>query len=493
MNAIPLKNPKNLEGDRLENLRLDTLWPHPQNPRKIERPDVIEAIAAQLRESGEFHPSHAITVRPLDKGYQIISGHNRAHAARAAGLKVIPAWVRLLDDDEAMMQLVLCNGQGELYSLERGLHALEATKDGQLTMRAYAHRIDTDEKTVHTWKNAAAVALLCAQNLEPLKRYTQHLSLIHAMPEADWPRWVQRLLGEKWSVEVLRTELDRAKQKKKLPIVKQFWSISDWEALTPEQRTALLQTVGDKQFNEQEDTSIEWARWSWNPVTGCLHNCPYCYARDIANHRFEQKFEPSFLPARLQAPKLTKVPERADSDLGGGYRNVFVCSMADLFGKWVPADWIEAVLDQVRSNPQWNFLFLTKFPQRMSEFEYPENAWLGTSIDLQARVKNAERAMSKVKANVRWLSLEPLLEPIQIDFSLFKWIVIGGATKSHETPVWEPPRRWVWDLTFAAQQAGCSVYHKTNLADRLRDYPGSMGIEKMRAPAPFQYLKVFHE
>jgi protein gp37 len=72
----------------------------------------------------------------------------------------------------------------------------------------------------------------------------------------------------------------------------------------------------------------------------------------------------------------------------------------------VPREWIEAVLEQVAANPQWTFLFLTKFPQRLAEFDFPINAWVGTTVDAQARVRNAEVAFAKVRATVRWLSLE---------------------------------------------------------------------------------------
>ena len=187
-----------------------------------------------------------------------------------------------------------------------------------------------------------------------------------------------------------------------------FITLEQWKNFGAAERAAALNPANRNEgtFNQQTTDSIEWARFSWNPVTGCQHNCPYCYARDIANRFFPQKFEPTFKPQLLDAPNHTKVPAMAATDIG--YKNVFVCSMADLFGKWVPAQWIEAVLSQVAANPQWNFLFLTKFPQRMAEFDYPTNAWLGTSVDLQARVKNAEQAMAKVKAKVRWLSLEPL-------------------------------------------------------------------------------------
>jgi protein gp37 len=247
---------------------------------------------------------------------------------------------------------------------------------------------------------------------------------------------------------------------------------TQWNEMTPtERRAALKVRRTDAKFNPQDTGSVEWARNTWNPVTGCLHGCVYCYARDIAERFYPQGFQPALHPDRLNAPAQTRVPKDAEHDLG--LKNVFVCSMADLFGKWVPDEWIEAVLAQVRANPQWNFLFLTKFPQRMAEFDYPDNAWIGTSVDCQARVKNAERAMRKVKAKVKWVSIEPMLERIHLDFSVFDWAVIGGASRSSQTPEWRPPWSWIWEVTADARFADCRVYHKDNLyPDRLREYPG---------------------
>jgi protein gp37 len=157
-----------------------------------------------------------------------------------------------------------------------------------------------------------------------------------------------------------------------------------------------------------------------------------------------------------------KVPAEAATDTR--YRNVFTCSMADLFGRWVPAEWINAVFDTVRANPQWNFLFLTKFPKRMAEFDIPDNAWMGTSVDLQARVKAAESAFENVKSGVRWLSVEPMLEPLKFEhLDRFDWVVIGGASSSSQTPAWFPPVEWIFDLVKQCREAGCKVYLKSNL------------------------------
>jgi protein gp37 len=266
------------------------------------------------------------------------------------------------------------------------------------------------------------------------------------------------------------------------------YSVEAWAALPADERTEAI-AVGrtfESALNKQDTDNIEWAKWSWNPITGCLHDCPYCYARDIANRFYAQKFAPTFLPGRLGAPAQQRVPLQAEHELG--YRNVFTCSMADLFGKWVPSEWIEAVLQVIHDSPQWNFLLLTKFPNRLAEFEYPPNAWLGTSVDCQARVKNAERSFAKVRGGVKWLSIEPLLEPLHFDsLAMFNWVVIGGASASTETPAWIPPRRWILDLECAAKDASCMIYEKTNLGisgpSRLREYPGWQAAEPQLPPA----------
>lgn len=259
---------------------------------------------------------------------------------------------------------------------------------------------------------------------------------------------------------------------------RQMFSVDEYNALSNEEWEQLLDAESDAKLNKQDSTSIEWAQWSWNPITGCKHDCPYCYARDIAKRYtnvYKNGFEPSVWPARLQAPFNTYPPKAAVSDVA--YKNVFTGSMADIFGRWVPAEWIDAVLWQVAENPQWNFLFLTKFPQRVHEFdELPENAWMGTTVDCQERVANAEKAFAKMKGGIKWLSVEPMLTPLKFSrLDLFDWVVIGGASRSSQTPAWVPPFDWVVDLHEQAREAGCAIYHKDNLglgdAIRLKEFP----------------------
>ena len=120
-------------------------------------------------------------------------------------------------------------------------------------------------------------------------------------------------------------------------------------------------------------TKIDWAEMSWNPVTGCRHGCPYCYARRTA-HRFDAGMEDSaavgglhVLESKIKAtpypygfePTMHRYrlnqPERQEEP-----QTVFVCSMADLFGRWVPTSWIVEVLDACQRAPQHRYLFLRK-------------------------------------------------------------------------------------------------------------------------------------
>jgi len=220
-------------------------------------------------------------------------------------------------------------------------------------------------------------------------------------------------------------------------------------------------------FNETND-NIEWAKWTWNPVTGCKHGCKYCYARDIANRFYPEKFEPTFRPHRLSAPKNTPTPKSSHV----GDRNVFVCSMADLFGDWVPSEWIDEVLTRVAANQQWNFLFLTKNPKRLINIDWPDNAWVGTTIDSQKRIGAAESAFKNVRAKVKFVSCEPLLEELEFNnLSLFDWVIIGAQSRSSKMSAKQPEATWVLSLLNHAQIAGCKTYCKPNLLALIKEYP----------------------
>lgn len=229
---------------------------------------------------------------------------------------------------------------------------------------------------------------------------------------------------------------------------------------------------GKATFTQQTGEGISWAKWSWNPVTGCLHGCDYCYARATTLRwpdAYPAGFSPLFHEERLDAPKNTVVPSQYADD--PAWRRVFVCSMADLYGRWVPGEWIDQVHASMLASPEWQYILLTKFPGRYVGLDMPPGAWIGTSVDEQKRVRLAEDAFRKIDGGaVKWLSLEPLKEPLEFtDLSMFDWVVIGAQTETRQpdgtVPAFAPPFEWVARLVAQAREAGCKVHLKPNLTN----------------------------
>src|SRR4051812_22712765 len=271
-------------------------------------------------------------------------------------------------------------------------------------------------------------------------------------------------------------------------------TVEQWSTMSPEMRAVYCAHRDPKsslnhEKEGEDDNLIDWAKWTWNPITGCLHNCPYCYARDIAERfdgtpAFPNGFAPTFRADRLAAP-LNVRPRNSEDEREG---RIFAGSMTDLFGRWVPTEWIEAVLDVMRQAPQWEFLMLSKFPKRMAEFDIPANAWAGTSVDCQARVASAEAAFANIGGKYHWLSFEPLIEPLRFkQLDRFHLLVIGGASASRATPRWIPPFSWLEDLHRQAAEVGCAVFLKSNLYKKEKP-GGPRYMPSDRAPEVFHYL-----
>jgi protein gp37 len=231
------------------------------------------------------------------------------------------------------------------------------------------------------------------------------------------------------------------------------------------------QPQGKHQFNRTND-AVDWAGYTWNPVTGCNHGCKYCYAREMAYRdsyktAYPIQFAPLFHHERLDDP-INTIPGNDRPQDG----RVFVCSMADLFGEWVPQEWIDKVFDAALAAPEWEYLFLTKFPQRYRRINLPPKAWFGASVDIQKRVKVTEKAMPLLDVAVRWISVEPMLEPIKFnDLSWCDLVVIGAQSETMQpdghVPAFAPNLEWVTDLIAQARSFNVPVYLKPNLLGEL--------------------------
>ena len=210
-------------------------------------------------------------------------------------------------------------------------------------------------------------------------------------------------------------------------------------------------------------TAIEWCDVSWNPVTGCKHGCPYCYARKIAE-RFKgskawpEGFEPMFHKERIDDSMTMKKPQ-----------TIFVCSMADLFGEWVPAEWIWRVFEAMDKTPMHTYIMLTKNPTKMARFA-PErgdeprgiqkNWWFGASVTCREDTRRIDNLQTRMPGSNLFISFEPLLgDPGPLDLTGIKQVIIGAQTNP-PVPVHAGDVR---SIIQAADRAGAKVFMKDNL------------------------------
>jgi protein gp37 len=200
-------------------------------------------------------------------------------------------------------------------------------------------------------------------------------------------------------------------------------------------------------------SSIEWTDSTWNPVTGCTPvsaGCDHCYAKALAGGRLkaaylkqlpvlssqdalEDPFAVRLWPGRLQQPAAWGTPRR-----------VFVNSMSDLFHRDIPASFVRQVFEVMLEVDRHIYQVLTKRPARAAKFvrqnmrmlggQLPPHIWIGTSVESQD-VDYRIRQLRAVAAEVRFLSCEPLLGPLDLDLGGIHWVIVGGESGIEHRPM----------------------------------------------------------
>lgn len=216
-------------------------------------------------------------------------------------------------------------------------------------------------------------------------------------------------------------------------------------------------------------TSIEWTGVSWNMVRGCSRispGCMRCYAerqggrfcgpglpfesyvkKTSDGYRWTGKVE--LIESMLDWPKKLKKPQV-----------IFVNSMSDLFHEALPLSDIQRVFKVMVECPQHTFQILTKRSARLAELAphlpWPKNVWMGVSIESQEYVFRADD-LRRVPAAVRFLSVEPMLGPVNIDLTGIDWVICGGESGPGARPM---DLAWARSLRDQCISAGVKFFLK---------------------------------
>lgn len=207
-------------------------------------------------------------------------------------------------------------------------------------------------------------------------------------------------------------------------------------------------------------SSIEWTENTWNPVTGCnkvSQGCKHCYAERMAKRlhamgmeRYRNGFQVTLHEDLLDLPRQWRQP-----------RVIFVNSMSDLFHENIPLEFIQRVFATMDACQQHTFQILTKRSQRLRELApflpWPSNVWMGVSVenrDVTSRVDD----LRQVPAQVRFLSCEPLLGPLDgLDLRGVNWVIVGGESGPGARPM---KQEWVMSILQQCRETGVPFFFK---------------------------------
>ncbi|MBT3367769.1 MAG: DUF5131 family protein [Nitrospina sp.] len=479
-------------------MEINSLSPHPENA-KIYGDTFDDNLLDKIRKVGILTPIL------ISKDNRIISGHRRWECAKELGFETVPTMTFESEDENDILEaMIMANEQRERNN-EQKAREYQALKvvEAERNKKNQGKRTDllpnsSKSNPGDSRKTAAKKVGLAGSTADKAAEVVQIIDAMEQTGDSQKAEEIRGKLNKSVnsaynSVKPIIAEKKETKEEtKKAKYVVE--DVSDKLSIIRSTNIAYKPT-----FNSTND-NINWAGWSWNPVTGCLHGCEYCYARAKAENPYYQDgfptgFKPTFRPDRLSAPQNTTIPK--DKQNIKGIKRVFVCSMADLFGDWVPSEWIQSVIDSCNENQKWDFLFLTKNPKRYLEFEFPLNCWLGATADTQKRADNAVKVFMDFKGlsgpdkdehyNITFLSCEPLSERIEFeqyrdeyDNDIFHGdldcldLLIIGAMKGTEGTDRQPKWEWVENLIMQSITAGIHYLFKPNLTVRPSLYPSSI-------------------
>lgn len=214
-----------------------------------------------------------------------------------------------------------------------------------------------------------------------------------------------------------------------------------------------------------DHSKIEWTDTTWNPLRGCTKispGCKHCYAetfaerfRGVKGHPYEQGFDLRLVPEKLAEPFNWSGP-----------RTVFVNSMSDLFQPGVPDAYIEDVV-RVMVDANWHtYQVLTKRSDRLRDLlstklrfaSTQRHIWWGVSVEDKKYGLPRVEHLRDAQAEVKFLSIEPLLEDLgHFDISGIDWAIIGGESGHGARPMKEV---WVEKILKLCRKADVAFFFK---------------------------------
>jgi protein gp37 len=208
------------------------------------------------------------------------------------------------------------------------------------------------------------------------------------------------------------------------------------------------------------NSHIEWTDATWNPVTGCSKispGCKHCYAERMSKRlqamgqpNYANGFQVTLQPHMLELPLEWKRPRR-----------VFVNSMSDLFHKDVPLAFIKKVFNVMRRANWHQYQLLTKRSERLLEVSpvltWEPHIWMGVSVENEDYTDRIDD-LRKTGADVKFLSLEPLLGPLsKLNLRGIDWVIVGGESGPGARPM-NP--EWVRDIRDQCVRANVPFFFK---------------------------------
>jgi protein gp37 len=194
------------------------------------------------------------------------------------------------------------------------------------------------------------------------------------------------------------------------------------------------------------NSNIEWTTSTWNPITGCTKispGCKHCYAERMALRlqamgqiNYTNGFKLTIQEQMLEKPLEWKKPQ-----------TIFVNSMSDLFHEDVPLDYILKVFDVMQRANWHTFQVLTKRAERLPILNpflsWPKNVWMGVSVESD-KYKYRIDHLKKTDAQIKFLSLEPLLGPLHnLKLDGINWVIVGGESGPGARPMDE---KWAVEI-----------------------------------------------